>query len=587
MNSFTISKERLYSAVINGAIAVINAKNHLNEINVFPVRDRDTGTNLASLMNSIIENAKIGDDISETLKSISNAALQGSKGNSGIIFSQFFYGLSKGNIKDNIEFDNFIEKAESGYKYAYDSIEEPVEGTIITLMRKWPQLLKNNNSVDYLNALLTSSNELQIELEKTKATLSILKKYDVVDAGAKAFTIFIAGFTKSISDDLFNVIIKEDKTEIVKHEYLNNEEIEFRYCTEVLIKTNLERADISLKIKHFGDSLVIGKSSEYLKIHIHTNEPALLLETIESFALIIETKVDDMKNQYQIQKKQQKEICILTDSIADIATELIDDLNIQVLPISLNIDNMTYFDKLTINNEILKKIILKNESYPKSSSPSIKDIEKLLSLILNNYKKVIVITVSSKMSSTYNAFRNAINKIANNSVKLIDSKSNSVSQGLLVLKAKNLVDQGLSFDDIVEQMKKDLNKAKILVHVDNLDNMVRGGRIKKSLGFIAKIIRLKPIVSIDENGEGIVLKKTLGQKRNINQIIKEVVKANKKYGIQSYAISHVNNLKLAESIKTRLINELKIKPQYVTNTSSVIALNAGDKAVAVGYIIKD
>ena len=183
-----------------------------------------------------------------------------------------------------------------------------------------------------------------------------------------------------------------------------------------------------MKIKHFGDSLVIGKSSEYLKIHIHTNEPALLLETIESFALIIETKVDDMKNQYQIQKKQQKEICILTDSIADIATELIDDLNIQVLPISLNIDNMTYFDKLTINNEILKKIILKNESYPKSSSPSIKDIEKLLSLILNNYKKVIVITVSSKMSSTYNAFRNAINKIANNSVKLIDSKSNSVSQ---------------------------------------------------------------------------------------------------------------------------------------------------------------
>lgn len=120
MNSFTISKERLYSAVINGAIAVINAKNHLNEINVFPVRDRDTGTNLASLMNSIIENAKIGDDISETLKSISNAALQGSKGNSGIIFSQFFYGLSKGNIKDNIEFDNIIEKAESGYKYAYD-----------------------------------------------------------------------------------------------------------------------------------------------------------------------------------------------------------------------------------------------------------------------------------------------------------------------------------------------------------------------------------------------------------------------------------------------------------------------------------
>ncbi|MDY0277531.1 MAG: DegV family protein [Acholeplasma sp.] len=589
MNSFTISKEKLYNAVINGAIAVINAKNHLNEINVFPVRDRDTGTNLASLMNSIIENSKIGKDINETLVSISNAALRGSKGNSGIIFSQFFYGITKVATEENIDFSNIIDKAESGYKYAYESIEEPVEGTIITLMKKWPQFLKNKNNQnsDYLKDLLASSNELQIELEKTKTTLNIFKKYDVVDAGAKAFAIFVEGFTNSLNDDFVNIILNDNKTSIVKHEYLDNEDIKYRYCTEVLIKTNLEREDISLKTKHFGDSLVIGKSSDYLKIHIHTNNPAEFIEVVESFALIIETKVDDMKNQYQIQKSKQKDICILTDSIADISQDIIDDLNIQVLPISLNTDSATYFDKLTINNEILKKIILKNEGYPKSSSPSIKDIDDLLSFLLNNYKKVIVITVSSKMSSTYNAFRNAINKMGNNDVKLIDSKSNSVSQGLLVLKAKNLIDKGLNFDDVVEQIKKDIDKTKILVHVDTLDNMVRGGRIKKSLGYIAKIIRLKPIVSIDKNGEGIVPKKTLGQRRNINKIIKEVIKANEKYGIESYAISHVNNLKLAESLKTKLINALKITPEYVTNTSSVIALNAGDKAVAVGYIRRD
>ena len=136
-----IYKNNLYNAIINGAKAVINQERYLNEINVFPVKDADTGSNMTSLMKSILERSKIEETLKDTLESISNAALIGSKGNSGIIFSQFIYGFTK-DIKDEyIDDINLVKQLEKGYNYAYKAIDKPVEGTMITLMRSLYEIL--------------------------------------------------------------------------------------------------------------------------------------------------------------------------------------------------------------------------------------------------------------------------------------------------------------------------------------------------------------------------------------------------------------------------------------------------------------
>src|SRR5690606_32889129 len=131
-------------ALLNGAKAVIKEEKHLNEINVFPVRDADTGSNLRSLMDSIVTRSQIKPTLKETLESISNAALIGSKGNSGLIFSQFIYGLSKDINEEYIDKETLINQIKKGYEFAYDAIDIPVEGTMITLMRSWYNLLKHN-----------------------------------------------------------------------------------------------------------------------------------------------------------------------------------------------------------------------------------------------------------------------------------------------------------------------------------------------------------------------------------------------------------------------------------------------------------
>lgn len=585
-----LNKELIYKGFITGAKAVIDREEELNIINVFPVKDNDTGTNLSSLMNEILVQSSIQNTLKDTLNSISNAALVGSKGNSGLIFSQFFYGLSIEVTEDDLDLEKLVLSFENGYKYAYDSIDNPVEGTIITLMRKWVTILKLliPYKKDVKESLIISNKELKTALEHTKNELEVLKKNDVVDAGAKAFTIFVDGFVNSITNNKEE--IKEQKPVIKKafnhNEFEKQEDITNRYCTEVLIKTNLDKKMIINVVKSYGDSLVVGQSSKYYKIHIHTNDPSGFINKTCEFAKVYETKIEDMVNQFNLNHNKLAKIGVITDSIADLPKDLIDNNNLQVLPISIKDGDMYYFDRLTVNNNTIVDIVNNSNELPKSSSPSLVSVINMIENLKKYYEKLLILTVSGKMSSTYNVFNTAVKRLNDKDIVVIDTKNNSVSQGLLVNKASILALENKELNDIVETINKDINKTKILVHVDSLDNMVKGGRIKKGLNLFAKIVRLKPIVSIDNTGEGIVYAKSIGTKHNINKIVKHIKKVFEKDGIETYAISHVNNLALAEKLKTKIINEIKMKPAFVTDTSSVVALNAGNKAVAVAYIRK-
>lgn len=583
-----IYKDDIIRAFLNGARAVISKEKQLNEINVFPVKDADTGTNLRSLMDSILKRTQMKDTLKETLELISNAALIGSKGNSGLIFSQFIYGLSKDIHTDFMDQQILIQQIKKGYELAYEAIDMPVEGTIITLMRNWYNLLNQDASESsFEEYLLKSSIELQKTLEETKSLLPILKKNNVIDAGALAFTTFVDGFVRSITDENFIVEIEESEALSLDHtDHHDHDEtdIEHRYCTEILIKSQLQKESLKLLLEHHGNSLVIGKSSEFYKIHIHTNEPHKVFEYISKYATIVDSKVDDMINQNMINHHRKYDIAILTDSISDIHQSLIDDLQIQVFPVSINVDGTIYFDKKSIKNQRMLQLIQSSNEFPKSASPATLDVINYLNLLKKHFKQILVVIVSSKMSSTYNVFKNAITELKTEDIKLIDSKQNSVGEGLITLHAAKMISEGYSFNDIYESTQEAVKSANILVSVKTLDNMVRSGRVSKGLGLIAKILILKPIVSINQNGEGIVLSKAFGRKNSFNKILKHMKMVHKKEGIQSYALSYVDNLQEAEKFKASLVRVLGFMPEYVTESSAVIAMNAGKDAVAVGYI---
>ncbi len=208
---------RLYNAIIAGGKAVIKNQAYLNKINVFPVPDADTGTNMASTMRSIMESSKVSRSLQSTLRSIADSALMGARGNSGIIFAQFFHGLSQ-ELKDHhtISVTDFSRSVNNAITYVYDSILEPVEGTIITVMKDWAKAVEKNSEKtrDFVHLLSNSLKTARESLQNTPKQLKVLAEAGVVDAGAHGFVNFLEGISsfiqkgklKSLSMVEYNVI---------------------------------------------------------------------------------------------------------------------------------------------------------------------------------------------------------------------------------------------------------------------------------------------------------------------------------------------------------------------------------------------
>src|SRR5690554_5016122 len=232
MQTIALNNTFLYNSFIIGAKNVISEKNNLNKINVFPVPDGDTGTNLASLMNSIIEKSSLKETSIETMQSIVDAAIEGARGNSGIIFASYINGFYESIHKDEITIEEYIEIVTNAYNEAYKSINEPVEGTMITVMRAWANALNTLKDASHslLDLFSKAFDMLQVELKKTTEMLAVLKENKVVDAGAKGFVHFIEGFIRSLKGEQASTEF-HDIPEITEELHIDKlEDSQFRYC---------------------------------------------------------------------------------------------------------------------------------------------------------------------------------------------------------------------------------------------------------------------------------------------------------------------------------------------------------------------
>lgn len=583
----TLSNEHLYRCFVVGAKYVITEKDELNAINVFPVADGDTGSNLSSLMKSILLKSRLEPTLKETLKSITNAAIVGARGNSGIIFASYLDGFSRDLRADEVDIETFINSSEKASLSAYSSIEKPVEGTMITLMRMWHETLKvlNDKKRDFIGLLSSALDRLKLELEHTKDLLPVLKQNKVVDAGAKGFYHFIEGFVRGLKGESVDISFKtvEEMPMHVDHFEAN----QTRYCTEVLIEGNNINKDLIKKTLHrLGDSMVVAGSNSMVRIHIHTNDPAKVFELVEPFGQIVDEKVDDMKRQFEIANHRKHKIALVTDSIADLEDGFAEDNQIHVLNLALLINQTTYFDKLTIENKRFYGLMKSLKEYPKSSQPNPRSIDNLYSYLTTYYDEIIVITVSSKMSGTYQALLKGASAFKDKKITVIDSHQNSVAEGLLVHKAMEFIKEGMDYETVIEKIEALKPLTKILVSVKTLKYMIRSGRLKRSVGFIGKLINLKPIISIDQEGVGIIHDKAIGIKKADDIILKHIKMIKETSDIDMIALVHVNALDRAMYYKERIEALTGVKVAYISEISTIVAMNAGIGSVAVAYIKK-
>ena len=196
-----INGKFLYYAFIAGGTQILRNQQEINKINVFPVNDKDTGTNLASTIRSVIDNIRPDRSYKTTVVNIADAALMGARGNSGVIFAQFLHGLSRETInKPYINLREFAESVENSIPYIYTAIAEPVEGTMLTVIREWSDFLNTKKEAihDFKTVIIDSLAVLEKSLAETTQKLKALNKTGFVDAGAKGFVLFIRGIIEFI-----------------------------------------------------------------------------------------------------------------------------------------------------------------------------------------------------------------------------------------------------------------------------------------------------------------------------------------------------------------------------------------------------
>lgn len=584
-----MNSENIYYAFRSGANAVIKKKKELNNINVFPVPDGDTGTNMAFLMRAILEEAKVRDSAKETMFSIAEAALNGARGNSGIIFAQFINGIyMELNEKQQISIVDFSIAAKNAVAYAYQSITKPVEGTILTVMRDWTEslyILKDKTS-DFGQLFNRSLEDALQSLKRTPDKLKVLKDASVVDSGAKGFVHFLEGAAYYLTT--LNISETAELTAEEDYEPDNHrlEDIDFthRYCTEALIKgKNLSLQQIQQSLQHLGDSLIVAGSSTKARVHIHTNSPADIIHRLRDFGQIIQQKADDMVRQYDAIHARKHKIALVTDSIADLPRDLMDHYQIHMIPLNIIIEDNSYLDKTTISPNYLYEWMDDHDNYPTSSQPTRKAAEDFLKFLKSHYETILVITVSKQMSGTFDTIVKAAQNIGmtEKDIAIIDSKLNSGAQGLVVLKAAEDIAAGKEFPEVIKSVHHTVEHTKIFVSIQTLKYMVRSGRVRKIQGIAAKLLNLKPVVSIDDQGAGIITGKALSLKGNtkkIQSLVSEMMQSKK---IVKYSIVHADAADRAqhfEQIFTPLIGK---KPEYTTDISSIVAMNAGVGCVAI------
>ncbi|MDG5131644.1 fatty acid kinase catalytic subunit FakA [Staphylococcus aureus] len=308
--------------IIQGAQNLSNNADLVDSLNVYPVPDGDTGTNMNLTMTSGREEVEnnLSKNIGELGKTFSKGLLMGARGNSGVILSQLFRGFCK-NIESESEINSKLlaESFQAGVETAYKAVMKPVEGTILTVAKDAAQAAveKANNTedcIELMEYIIVKANE---SLENTPNLLAVLKEVGVVDSGGKGLLCVYEGFLKALKGEKVEAkVAKLDKDEFVHDEHdfhgvINTEDIIYGYCTEMMVrfgknKKAFDEQEFRQDMSQFGDSLLVINDEEIVKVHVHTEKPGKVFNYGQQYGELIKLKVENMREQHrEVIRKEQ------------------------------------------------------------------------------------------------------------------------------------------------------------------------------------------------------------------------------------------------------------------------------------------
>lgn len=401
-----ITGNDLIRSVKAGCIKLEHNRDSVDLLNVFPVPDGDTGTNMyLTLMSAVREGEKNRDKpLGKLAKSISMGSLMGARGNSGVILSQIFRGIAK--VLEGKEQAGSLDLAlalKAGADTAYEAVMKPVEGTILTVSREIARAAETEarKNQDILSVLLTGIQAGHVTLAKTPSMLPILKEAGVVDAGGRGYLFFLEGFVEGLAQEK-DIKLEEYREQAPVGLGSPAEEIDldYQYCTEVLIKgEDLDPLNLRDHLAPLGDSLLVVGGDDLLKVHIHSNHPGKVLETCLQWGQLSDIKINNMLEEahehrliMEESRPARKSVGLVAVATGDGVVEILESLGVDLVVQGGQTMNPSTEDLLNACNQVEAQtiILLPNNSNIIMAARQVVELSD---------KKVVVVPTRSVMQA--------------------------------------------------------------------------------------------------------------------------------------------------------------------------------------------
>lgn len=588
---------RLRRSLLAAAKWVQIGREELNRINVFPVPDGDTGTNFWFTTRSMADAlTRLGDaPLPEVSRAAAQAAVTGSRGNSGMMLSHFMVGFDEGvGARFRIHARELAAAIRLGFARLETALEDPVEGTILTVCREAAASAEAaaRGGADVNGVIRGCLKGAETALEHTPDLLADLRKAGVVDAGGKGFVRLIEGVVRLIDGQLIEESAEDARSFAAAPAATFDVAMDrdFRFCSEVLVRGERlpSSADARERLHELhGGSLQVLRTADLLRVHVHLNDPAPLFALAERWGEVVTRKAEDMREQHQMLAVQRRAVAVLSDSSCDLPDDVLDRHGIAMVPLQVIVGDKVYDDRVGIKPDAIYRDLRAGRTMT-TSQPQAAAFTAAFQHARAAADDVVAVLLSGGLSGTYGNAEAARRTYEEGGVHLVDSRSVSLGVGLLAMRAAELAEAGWSADEVVAECERLRGQNGMFFTVARLDNLIRSGRVSRVKGWLGNLLDMKPILSLDDQGRVAPVDRVRGRRALLPRVLEllEAALPARRERLRM-GVVHVDAEHEAHRIRAALEERFRPLEIIVNPATAVIGAHAGADAWGVFWQVED
>ncbi len=580
----------LRRALIAGARRVIAQREQLNKINVFPVPDGDTGSNLAFTLGGVLAGAlsRRTQGAGDLLRRVGEDAVDGARGNSGAILAQFLTGVAEaaGSARA-LEPEALARAIRAGAASARQALSEPREGTIISVIAAFAEALEHPGGGSLGDWFRRGLEHSRRALANTPNQLPVLARAGVVDAGAQGFVDLLEGIEEFIASGAVDAVGVADEQPAdleaaAGHGELGDADPEHRWCSEcLLVGEGLDRAGLRAAMGELGSScVVIAGSHTRLRLHAHVANPSAMFEVAARFGRVEGAKADDMHAQARTAAGAVA-VAVITDSAADLPESEMQRLNVHMVPARVNFGDQDYLDKVGLSTAEFYRKLRTELVLPRTSQPPPGDFRRQFEFLLSHHRELVYVGLSRAVSGTLQSAETAAQRGHPERTHVFDTGNASGGEGLLVMRAAEMAQAGADAAAILAELARLKPLTQTWALARDIRHAVRGGRIPAWAKPLVDWLGLTPMAKVKPTGRLGVVGGLFGAANQPERFGRYVARRVGRGQRLRVIVGHCDAAADGERLLATLRAELDVAEGWLVETGSAIGAHAGPGALVV------